>query len=354
MKKNLRTVLLVFSSVFFALCLVTVLVSRLPYWKSRRVYQGASQSYTSQNAGQDIGNVDSGAADGGGDPVPAGTGAASSSGAEPADPEAGGADSRGDPAQAGSGADGADSGAAGGVTDSGADSDAGEAAAGSETGEGSSTPELHSEKNNVPSADGRTVAPIRVDFEKLQSLNSDIIGWIYCEGTVIDYPVLQGATNDTYLHTLYTGEEQPSGSIFVDAANLPGFLDNNTIIYGHNMKDESMFGTLEEWQDQEYFDAHPCMWLLTPEQDYRVDLFSACLVSARHDTYTIFRGTGPELTAYLQHARDISKVESAVETDPNGRYVLLSTCAYTVYDDARSVVHGLLVPVDSAGGVPLA
>ena len=200
---------------------------------------------------------------------------------------------------------------------------------------------------------GPVLAPIKVDFKALKSVNDDVVGWIYCEGTQINYPVLQGETNDTYIRTLYTGEGHPSGSIFVDANNLAGFADNNTIIYGHHMADGAMFGTLEDWREQEYFDAHPCMWLLTPEQDYRVELFSAYLVEASHDTYTIFRGSGPEFAAYLQRVVRDSAVKADVETDPEAHYVLLSTCAYTLYDDARTVIHGRLVPVDSAGGVPL-
>lgn len=212
---------------------------------------------------------------------------------------------------------------------------------------------LYTEKASTEGG-GQVLAPIKVDFKSLKSVNDDVVGWIYCEGTQINYPVLQGETNDTYLRTLYTGEGHPSGSIFVDAANLPKFQDNNTIIYGHHMADGAMFGTLEDWREQEYFDAHPCMWLLTPEQDYRVDLFSAYLVDASHDTFTIFRGSGPEFAAYLQRVVKDSAVKADVDPDPEAHYVLLSTCAYTVYDDARSVIHGRLVPVDSAGGVPLA
>ena len=220
---------------------------------------------------------------------------------------------------------------------------------------------IQSEKNETAAASGAAATadsggrpvfpPIRVDFAALKRVNDDVVGWIYCEDTQIDYPVLQGETNDSYLHTLYTGETHPSGSIFVDATNLPEFQDNNTIIYGHHMADGAMFGTLGQWQKQEYFDAHPCMWLLTPEQDYRIDLFSTYIVSASHDTYTIYRGSGPQFTAYLKRAAADSAVKSNVELDPEGHYVMLSTCAYSVYDDARWVLHGLLVPVDSAGGV---
>ena len=96
------------------------------------------------------------------------------------------------------------------------------------------------------------------------------------------------------------------------------------------------------------------MWLLTPERDYRVELFSAYTISAYDETYTIFRGfggeeKGPELEEYLKKMKGRSAVECDVEFDPEGLYLVLSTCAYS-FEDARSVVHGKMVPVNSAGG----
>ena len=93
------------------------------------------------------------------------------------------------------------------------------------------------------------------------------------------------------------------------------------------------------------------MWLLTPEQDYKIVLFSGYTTSATSDTYTIFEGPSQELDAYLAKCREQSDFSMEVELDSEGRYVLLSTCAY-VFDNARYVLHGMLVPVDSAGGVP--
>ena len=305
MKKSIRTILIVAFGVFFLACAARVIMVKLPYWKGRHVYNSTSQQYTEQNSVTENGTVAESAAKNR-------TQAAGS----PED---------------GTDADSAENAAAAGLyTEKAGAKDGGQAAAG--------------ETRPV-------VAPIRVDFKALKSVNDDVVGWIYCEGTQINYPVLQGETNETYIRTLYTGEGHPSGSIFVDAGNLPEFEDNNTIIYGHHMADGAMFGTLEDWREQEYFDAHPCMWLLTPEQDYRVDLFSAYLVSATHDTFTIFRGGGQQFAAYLQRVVRDSAVKADVETDPEAHYVLLVTCAYTVYDDARTVIHGRLVPVDSAGGI---
>ncbi len=200
----------------------------------------------------------------------------------------------------------------------------------------------------------KEAAPIVVDFDALRQVNEDVIGWIYCEGTVIDYPVLRGADNDQYLHHAYDGSYSVSGSIFVDSGNREGFVDSNTIIYGHHMKNGSMFASLSKWSDQQYYEEHPVMWLLTPERDYKIELFSGYTTSAYAETYTMFPEPGAEVDAYLQRAAEQSdfRPSEGIELDGEAHYVLLSTCAY-VFDNARSVLHGKLAPVDSAGGVLL-
>lgn len=199
---------------------------------------------------------------------------------------------------------------------------------------------------------GRVIAPITVDFAGLQAVNPEVVGWLYCEGTNINYPVMQGSDDDYYLTHSYDRAYNISGSIFVEAGNSPGFTDLNTIIYGHNMKNEAMFAHLDNWAEQSYYDAHPVMWLLTPERDYRIELFSGYTTSAYSDTYLLFPEPGDAFDAYLQRAAALSDFRSEVTLDKDGRYVLLSTCAY-VFDNARFVLHGKLSPVDSAGGVPV-
>lgn len=189
-------------------------------------------------------------------------------------------------------------------------------------------------------------APISVDFEGLQAANSDIIGWIYCEDTPINYPVLQAGDNNAYLRHNYEGEYSTAGSIFIDAANRPGLVDSNTIIYGHHMRNGSMFACLDQWEDQEFYEEHPVMWLLTPEQDYKIVLFSSYGTSAYSDTYTIFTGPCEELNEYLENSVRQSDFKADVEMDPEGRYVLLTTCAY-MFENARYVIHGMLIPVGS-------
>lgn len=99
---------------------------------------------------------------------------------------------------------------------------------------------------------------LQVDFNKLEEINPDVIAWIEIPGLEISYPVVQGRDNDYYLHHLITGENHKSGSIFMDFHNQENLSDRNSIIYGHNMKDGSMFGTLDQYQSQALYRNYPC------------------------------------------------------------------------------------------------
>lgn len=189
--------------------------------------------------------------------------------------------------------------------------------------------------------------PIAVDFDALCAANSDIVGWIYCADTEINYPVLHGATNDTYLRRDYEKKSSTAGSIFLEAQNQPDFSDANTIIYGHNMADGSMFAALQKWQEQAFCEAHPVLWLLTPTQNYQIEIYSAYTTSAYSETYSIFSGPCEQLDAYVQMAVQQSAPETGVTPAGDARHVLLTTCA-SAYgnDDARHVLHGMLRPVE--------
>ncbi len=191
---------------------------------------------------------------------------------------------------------------------------------------------------------GAETPPLQVDFEGLRAVNADIAGWIYCEDTPINYPVVLGEDDEFYLHHGFEGEESRSGAIFIEAQNRPGFVDSNTIIYGHHMKNGSMFAVLGKYADQGFYEEHPVMWLLTPEQDYKIIVFSGYTAPAVSEAYTIFQGPGEEFDAYLEKALESSDFQADLELDREARYVLLSTCAYN-FKDARYVLHGLLVPM---------
>lgn len=205
------------------------------------------------------------------------------------------------------------------------------------------TQELPAAEAAAPEEKEAEICPIAVDFDALFAESENIVGWLYCEDTNINYPVMRGEDNDYYLHHSYNGENSSGGAIFVDAANRPDFMDSNTIIYGHHMKNGSMFAHLADWADRKFFEAHPVMWLLTPGQSYKVELFSGYLTSGTSDRYTIVMGASQEFDDYLQEAAAASDVRTEVEIPGDGHYIMLSTCEYN-YEDARYVLHGRLVP----------
>lgn len=103
------------------------------------------------------------------------------------------------------------------------------------------------------------------------------MAWITGEDTPIDYPVMHTDNNEYYLSHLYSGEENRYGALFVDCRNTRLFTDPNTLIYGHNMKNDAMFGSLMGYKEQAYYEEHPTMTLYTPDGDYTIELLSGTL-----------------------------------------------------------------------------
>ena len=142
--------------------------------------------------------------------------------------------------------------------------------------------------DNTMAENGPQECPITVDFEGLLAENSDVVGWIYSEGTQINYPVLRGDSNETYLYHMINGEYNSSGSIFMDFRCNPDLSDFNTIIYGHHMKNGSMFASLHQYIKQDFYDEHKYIWYLTPDHIYRLDVLAGYVGDAEAEIYTIF------------------------------------------------------------------
>ena len=211
---------------------------------------------------------------------------------------------------------------------------------------GDASPGVASDRAALPPRSTEEQPPLAVDFEGLRAINSDVVGWIYCADTQINYPVLQGRDNQQYLHRMLNGGYSASGSIFLDSLCNPAFRGDNALLYGHHMKNGSMFAGLSLFGKQEYFDAHPCMWLLTPEGNYRIDLFAGFLCKPDDWVYYVTFADTAEKEAYIRRALDLSQVKSAKIPSPLERLITLSTCDYT-FKDARFVLLGTLTPTMS-------
>lgn len=181
--------------------------------------------------------------------------------------------------------------------------------------------------------------PSEVDFEKLQAMNPDVIGWLEIEALEsISYPIVQGEDNDYYLHRTFKRTDNYAGSIFVDYTNASDFSDCNTIIYGHNMKNGSMFGKLKQLYEDEKYKKSKYLWICTPEGKYRYEIFSMQHADVNSDTYTLFGGHGDEFGSYLTKMQKKSEVDLGAENlTKDDRIVTLSTC--TANDQVRFVVQ---------------
>lgn len=205
----------------------------------------------------------------------------------------------------------------------------------------------------VPSASPQAQAttapsevPIAVDWDALKKVNGEVVAWLYCENTPISYPVVQATDNEYYLTHGFDRKKSESGALFLDCRNNIAALDENFIIYGHRMKDDSMFGSVPQYAEQSYYGEHPTMYLLTPNQNYRVELF-ACRTVHSEDKYfeTCFENKNA-FQRYLNKAVEQSYWQSDTVVSTDYPSLTLVTCStYANADSPRLLVQGVLVPI---------
>lgn len=167
--------------------------------------------------------------------------------------------------------------------------------------------------------------PVTVDFDMLLGKNPDCVGWLYSEGTPINLAVMQADDNTYYLYRMFDRTNNGYGTIFLDCNGSPGFNDANNLIFGHNMNNGTMFGTLGNYRNQAYFEKHPCLWLATESRNYRLDVVAGIVHTDESTLYStpISRKATDELVPF---AIQNSAFKSGAVYDPNANYVTLSTC----------------------------
>lgn len=196
---------------------------------------------------------------------------------------------------------------------------------------------------DAPEQESPPPVPPEVDFAALQAINSDICAWLWMPDTAISYPVLHGRNNDRYLDTAFDGEHSITGSIFMDSRNSGDFSDENTILYGHNMKDGSMFGTLKKFRGQEYADTRRLVYLILPQKTLVYRVFAVYDTQAVDQCYTRSFDSAEARTAEIERAAKRSNITPDMQVAPAQveRYLTLSTC--TVSDANRLVLQAYYV-----------
>lgn len=184
------------------------------------------------------------------------------------------------------------------------------------------------------------------DFSELIAQNEDTVGWLYQEGTGIDYPVMHTDNNEFYLSHLFDKSEHKAGCLFLDCDNSGDFSDAVTVLYGHDLLDGTMLSSLNRYRTQSYYEEHPCFSLSTPQEDYVVQIFSAFEadpdeVSSSSSPWRTGFSDGKELTDWVQTQQARSLIETGTSVPLGSQILVFSTC--TGWND-RFLVMGVIKP----------
>ncbi len=179
-----------------------------------------------------------------------------------------------------------------------------------------------------------------VDFATLDTINPDIIGWVVWENEDISYPILYSGDNSTYLDTSFDGKELDSGSIFLDGRNTFSFDDDHNIVYGHNMKNLSMFGKLRYYkEDDSYYDDHKYIQVILPDRTERYEIFAYNTVKADSIVYNVSYDSVEDYAEFINYICLASYNPTGIYVTTDDKILTFSTC--TSSDDKRFVVHAV-------------
>ncbi len=188
---------------------------------------------------------------------------------------------------------------------------------------------------------------VEIDFNALWQINSDVVGWIRFDNTdavTVDYPILHGETNDDYLHTDLYGTYHYAGSVFLESGNSADLTDIYNIIYGHNMRNGSMFGTLRRYRDSDdFYEENPYFTISTPRGAFRYEIFGYANISDSSDIYRVgFMANNSEYQELIDEMLSVSMRDTGIVPTAKQQTVTLSTCT-SAGDTYRFAVFGVCV-----------
>ena len=212
---------------------------------------------------------------------------------------------------------------------------------------GTSSVVLDTEEQHMLTSFEIDVPEKSIDWDALKEENADIYAWIYIPNTKVDYPILQHPTEDDYyLDHNVDGSSGYPGCIYSQTINSKDFTDSNTVLYGHNMKDDSMFGSLHEFEDNEFFEENPFIYIYTPEKTYVYTIYAACTAGNGHLLHAYDFDTEAGFNQFVADVENVRDMNSHVRTGVGmvyGRKLLtLSTCV-SGQSDKRWIVTAVLL-----------
>ena len=180
-----------------------------------------------------------------------------------------------------------------------------------------------------------------LDLAALQEINGDVLGWIAIPGTQVNYPILRGKDNDYYLDHTWKGERSSVGAIFMDYRNGADFSDDNTLIYGHNMKNRSMFGELKYYVQEDFWEAHPYIYIVDAAGVRRCDIYAIYEAEVTAVTYKRTFEDAAAKQKFINYGARRTVVDTGVVPEADDRVITLSTCTGAGYA-TRWVVQAVL------------
>ena len=194
-------------------------------------------------------------------------------------------------------------------------------------------------------------------FAALLALNSDVVGWLTMDNTRVDFPVLQGKDNLTYINRDVYGNFSLAGSIYLDSRNSPAFADSYSLFYGHHMAEGNMFGDLDLYKDESFFRKNRTGVLILPDRTYNLEVISCMLVSASDEYIFEPDHTRNAITELLDYVEKNSmylheEVLQQARATSDLQLLALSTCS-SEFTDARTIVITVMTPIatgDQEGG----
>lgn len=181
-----------------------------------------------------------------------------------------------------------------------------------------------------------------MDFTALREVNSQVLGWIVIPGTRLSYPLLQGTDNQYYLNHTWRGSRNSVGGIFLECQSSGTLEDFHTIIYGHNVRNGTMFGSLQSYRNWQYWSAHPAVYVTVDGGSYRYEIFAAYEAAVDSSTYQIGFSGDESRQAFLDDCMARSVIDTGLTPTIYDRILTLSTCTNAGGSATRWVVQALL------------
>ena len=198
----------------------------------------------------------------------------------------------------------------------------------------------------VDEEDANFITLATIDLNALRQVNPDVVGWIYIPNSYINYPLMQGEDNQFYLERTWEGNVNPYGSIFLESRNSPDLTDFNTIIYGHNMLNGSMFAGLSNYAYQWHWEWNRYVYIVTDGGILRYEIFSSYFADVDSAAYGLSFNQLETRENFIAHALENSQIDTGITPAATDRIITLSTCTGMGYE-SRRVVHAYLKMIPS-------